>query len=394
MATKQSILVIDDDAALAEFICADAQEFGFHCTVTADTTTFFAALSDDVTLVIIDLVMPHVDGVELLRLLAQRQSNVKIILISGLSNRVIETAKQLAKTLGLSVIGHLRKPFPLRELEELFAVATLPVARKGPRQARKLAISDEELRGAVERDEFVNHYQPQIDLATRAAIGFEALVRWQHPIHGLLFPDAFISRLEELELIDELGWIVSRRALSEVSQFAPENGVAPALSINVSVQSLRDLTFPDKFESLAKEFGVLLQNIVLEITESGLIQELSKTLDVLTRLRMKSVELSIDDFGTGYSMMHQLQTIPANELKIDKSFVQSSHDRNSDRVMVIKTIEIGHEMGMRVVGEGVETLKQLDFLRANGCDRAQGYYFSRPQPTRELVGWLQTYRTK
>jgi len=393
MAINQSILVIDDDAGLGEFISAAAHSLGVRCTVTADATAFFAELTSDITLVMIDLVMPHVDGVELLRLLAQQQCNVKIVLMSGLGNRVIETAEQLARTLGLSVIGHLRKPFRLRQLEELFAGANLPVAQKAPSLPRETPFSDEELRSAIERDEFVNHYQPQIDIATGAAVGLEALVRWQHPLHGLLFPDTFISRLESLELIDELGWIVARRAFSEVNQFAPENGDGLALSLNVSVHSLRDLTFPDRFESLAMSYGVSLQDVVLEITESGLLRELSNTLDVLTRLRMKRVELSIDDFGTGYSMMQQLQTIPANELKIDKSFVQNSQNRKSDRVMVIKTIEIGHELGLRVVGEGVETARQLDFLCANGCDRAQGFYFSRAQPAKELIGWLQTSRT-
>ena len=135
------------------------------------------------------------------------------------------------------------------------------------------------------------------------------------------------------------------------------------------------------------------EKVILEITETGLIEETSRTLDVLARLRMKRVHLSIDDFGTGYSMMQQLQNIPATELKIDRSFVSNLDGSDSNRVMVQKTIEIGHGLDMKVVAEGVETREQLEFLRANGCDIAQGYFFSRPLSPNDLLAWLDSYRS-
>jgi len=221
----------------------------------------------------------------------------------------------------------------------------------------------------------------------------EALVRWQHPERGLIFPDDFIGRLEGLGLIDRLGWIVANRGLVEIGRFADRSGILPMLSINVSVASLDDLTFPDTMAALIASHGIPPEKVVLEITESCLIQNLKRTLDVLTRLRMKRVQLSIDDFGTGYSMMQQLRNIPATELKIDRSFVIDMHNSDSSRVMVQKTIEIGHELGMKVVAEGVETMEQLDFLRSNGCDIGQGYLFSRPLPATELVHWLEKHRS-
>jgi EAL domain-containing protein (putative c-di-GMP-specific phosphodiesterase class I) len=139
---------------------------------------------------------------------------------------------------------------------------------------------------------------------------------------------------------------------------------------------------------------VLPANITIEITESGLIKELSRTLDILTRLRMKQVKLSIDDFGTGYAMMQQLRNIPATELKIDKSFVQGMASSERDRIMAQKTIEMGHELGMHVIAEGVETKEQLDLLRQDGCDSVQGYYFSRALAPKALVKWLENYRSK
>jgi len=182
--------------------------------------------------------------------------------------------------------------------------------------------------------------------------------------------------------------------MQEVGQFADENGAVPMLSLNVSLHSLKDLNFPDRFVSLIEQNGMSAGNVTIEITESGLMEELSKTLDVLTRLRIRQVSLSIDDFGTGYAMMQQLQNVPATELKIDKSFVQNLQRNERDRVIAQKTIEIGHELGMKVVGEGVETQEQMDFLRANHCDALQGYFFSRPLPAKDLLNWLGYYRSR
>jgi EAL domain-containing protein (putative c-di-GMP-specific phosphodiesterase class I) len=336
--------------------------------------------------------MPEMDGIEFLRLLGEQKCKVGIVLMSGVGKRIRETAEQLAQILGLSIVGHLQKPFRLAELELVLARSagppTMPIV-----QPEAQITKNEELRTAVERNEFVLHYQPLIDVATGGITGVEALVRWQHPERGLIFPDDFIGRMEELGLIDELGWIVVNRGLSEVGQFASGDRKRFMLSLNESAYSLHDLKFPDIFVSIAEKHGVSPANVTIEITESGLIQELSRTLDILTRLRMKDVNLSIDDFGTGYAMMKQLQNIPATELKIDATFVQDLQNSEQDRIMVRKTIEMGHELGMHVVAEGVETREQLDFLRLNGCDGAQGYLFSRPLPPHELLVWLESYRS-
>ena len=392
MANPQRILVIDDEPDVGKFVSAAAQAMGSHCAATTDALTFLKELTPDITLILLDLMMPGMDGVELLRQLAQQECKAGIILMSGVGSRVLETAEQLAQTLGLSIVGHLNKPFRLKELQNMLAGNIAISALPATGSTAQPVIGDQELRRAIEKDEFVLHYQPQIDIATGNVIGVEALVRWQHSERGLIFPDDFISRLESLGLIDHLGWIVINRGLSEVGQFAEMDGSVPMLSLNVSVLSLRNLKFPDNFISLVKKHHISAANLTIEITETGLIKELSQTLDVLTRLRMKQVQLSIDDFGTGYAMMQQLRNIPATELKIDKSFVQNINLHERDRVMVQKTIEIGHELGMKVIGEGVETQEQFDFLRTNYCDAVQGYLFSRPLAARDLVSWLREYR--
>jgi EAL domain-containing protein (putative c-di-GMP-specific phosphodiesterase class I)/CheY-like chemotaxis protein len=393
MAIPQRILVIDDEPDVGKLVCAAAKAMGLHCAATTDASIFLKELTSDITLILLDLMMPGMDGVELLRQLAQQECKACIILMSGVGSRVLETAEQLAQTLGLSIVGHLNKPFRLKELQNMLAgsitLSALPATGAKPHAI----IPDEDLRNAIEKNEFVLHYQPQIDIATGNVIGVEALVRWQHPERGLIFPDDFISRLEALGLIDQLGWIVINRGLSDAGRLAEIIGTAPKLSLNVSVLSLRNLKFPDDFISLVEQHHISAANLTIEITETGLIKELSQTLDVLTRLRMKQVQLSIDDFGTGYAMMQQLRNIPATELKIDKSFVQNINLHERDRVMVQKTIEIGHELGMKVIGEGVETQEQFDFLRTNHCDAVQGYLFSRPLPVKDLLNWLREYRS-
>jgi len=394
MTSTQRILVIDDDEDMCELITATAESMGLLCTATTAAEEFLAALTPETELILLDLVMPRMDGVELLRILGERRCKAGIILISGIGRRIMETARDLAQARGLSVVGHLEKPFQVEDLEALLSQYTNPSTEPSPRSRSAIVFADAELRCAIERDEFVLYYQPQIDIASRNIVGLEALVRWQHPQHGLIFPDDFIPRIEELKLIDRLGWIVIRRGLAGISQFADRLGNIPLLSLNVSVSSLHDLTFPDTLAALIDGYAIPRQKVILEITESGLIQELTHALDVLTRLRMKHIQLSIDDFGTGYSMMQQLKLIPATELKIDKSFVQNMLERDSDRVMVEKTIEIGHELAMKVIAEGVETIEQLDLLRAYHCDTAQGYLFSRPLPPDELVDWLHAYRSR
>jgi EAL domain-containing protein (putative c-di-GMP-specific phosphodiesterase class I)/CheY-like chemotaxis protein len=387
--TPQRILVIDDNPDIAALISRAAQRKGIACIVTADADTFFVEHTPDISLILLDLVMPKVDGVELLRMLGEQKCTTPIVLMSGVGARILETAVALAKSLGLNVAGHLRKPFRIAELGAFLELA--PEPKKIAREAKSLLLEDDELTRAMAHDEFVLHYQPQIEIATGEVVGVEALVRWQHPVHGLIYPDSFIARCEGLHLIGQLGSLVAARALSEIASLSGDRNKPLILSINVSAFTLLDLSFPDTLFDLARKHHKKPEEVVLEITETGIVRELTQTLDVLTRLRMKGFQLSIDDFGTGYAMMQQLQNIPATEIKIDRSFVMNMNNK-SDRVMVLKTIEIGHELGLKVVAEGVETAKHLEVLRAHGCDIAQGYLFSKPLPPPDFSAWLTNYR--
>lgn len=395
------ILVIDDDPDIGEYITIAAQNLGFNCIATTTAVDFMAALNPNITLIVMDLIMPETDGIELLRMLEQKQCKSRIVLMSGVDKRVLETAENLTQSMGLSVVGVLQKPFRLAALEEILQAH----ARTGISSSKTTSSNDDisahtlipptkaELQRAIEREEFVLYYHPQIDIATRRVVGLEALVRWQHPVRGIIPPDNFISLMESCGLIDALGLLVAKRALSEIKKFVNQDGTTPRVSINVSPYALHNLQFPDILLSIAEQCDVEPTNIILEITESGLFKELTSALDILARLRLKKFNLSIDDFGAGYAMMEQLQHVPATELKIDRSLIQNMHQETT-RVMIIKIIEMGHALGMQITAEGVESTEQLEFLRKSNCNLAQGNLFTCPLPVPELQVWIKKYNAK
>jgi EAL domain-containing protein (putative c-di-GMP-specific phosphodiesterase class I) len=310
-------------------------------------------------------------------------------MMSGVGKRIIESAEALATTLGLSVVDHLVKPFSIAQLEGVLKRSRKPEAVHSTKSRIDNPFDVADLSRALDQEEFVLHYQPQIEISTGKCLGVEVLVRWQRPGVGLVAPGSFIEIAEELDLIDDLTWLIMKRGMSEMGDVRDRDGEPISLSFNVSVLSLRHLSFPDNLIAIASEHGVSPEKLILEVTETGLIRDLSKTLAVLTRLRMRKVRLSIDDFGTGYAMMQQLRLIPANELKIDRSMVEHL-DLESQRVVVQKMIELTSALDMVSVAEGVETREQLEFLRAKGCDIAQGYLFSKPLTKQQFLAWSES----
>jgi len=301
-------------------------------------------------------------------------------LMSGNGEQAIETVEKLAATHGLSVAGHLHKPFRPTELENLLRQHALRQDTTVVQQDSGIDFDDDELRRTVERDEFVLHYQPQIDVATSKVVGLEALVRWMHPKRCLTFPDSFLPGIKNLGIFDEFARLIVDLELSEVRRFADKDHRISRLALNVVMDSLRDVGFPDTLVSLAKKHGVPAANVVVEIAGTEIMNEQPPTLDVLTRLRMKNFQLSVHDYETGCVGIQQLRKISATELKIDRAIVQNMLVNDRDRVMAQKIIMIAHELDMMVLAEGVETQEQLEFLGRKGCDYLQGFLFSLPQP--------------
>ena len=390
LSTMKRIFILDDETEYGEVISSAISGAGVDCITTSDASDVLERALVETDVIILDLLMPHQDGIEILRNLAQQRCTASIILMSGIDLRVLETAERTARALGLNVAGHLQKPFHIRQLESLIAAAGRS-SNKVKTQQANISIGDSDLRLAIEeKQQFFLQYQPQIDLATGEIAGLEALVRWRHPALGVISPDRFISRLELLGLIDQLGWIVIQLGLKELASIHIDAAVEPRLSLNLSARSLVDLRFPDRLLEYAGDHRIHHDRLTVEVTESSIIQDLGSCLDVLARLRMKGIGISIDDFGTGYAGLRHLHVVPATEIKIDKSYVQKIFASESHRILIEKTIEIGHELGMLVVAEGVERIEEVSWLRKKQCDLSQGFYFSPPMALNDLSSWAKT----
>jgi diguanylate cyclase len=251
---------------------------------------------------------------------------------------------------------------------------------------RRLALLGE-LRRAIENQQLVLHYQPIIDAQTSKVLGAEALVRWQHPEHGLLPPGEFIPLAERTGLITPLTHYVLKAALQQCRQWC-QAGHELAVAVNVSARRLLDLSFPDEVAGLLATWEVPARQLVVEITESTIMADPTHALEVLGRLDKMGVQVAIDDFGTGYSSLAHLKHLPVHELKIDRSFVSQMTSSASDAVIVRTTIDLGRNLGLRVVAEGVEDAITWQELDALGCNAIQGYYVSRPIPAEDLTSWL------
>ncbi|TME36181.1 MAG: EAL domain-containing protein [Chloroflexi bacterium] len=246
-----------------------------------------------------------------------------------------------------------------------------------------------ELRRAIDQNELSLYFQPKVSLAAGSVTCAEALVRWQHPRHGLLGPDLFVPIAEQTGLIRPLARWVLDAALRQCSRWRHQ-GLDLAVAVNLSMRNLHDPEVVDTIRQLLTRWGIPPSRLVVEITESSLMADAERAMDVLGRLRAMGVGISIDDFGTGYSSLAYLKRLPVDELKIDKSFVAHIASDDNDAAIVRSTIGLAHDLGLAVVAEGIEDEVTWDYLAGLGCDVAQGYFISRPLPVAAFGDWLAT----
>jgi EAL domain-containing protein (putative c-di-GMP-specific phosphodiesterase class I)/FixJ family two-component response regulator len=394
--TKQRgrLLILDDDRAIARTISVIVEATGMESRSTTTSEEFFRELGEwDPTHIALDLVMPGMDGVEVIRQLGTSGCRARIIITSGLGGRVLEAARLSATEHGLNIAGILPKPFSpatlrglLSEAAQIGATKNAPVTQK---KSAALDITADVLRRALEQKELFLAFQPKIECATGVLAGFEALVRWQHPEVGVVMPDRFIPLAEECGLIDDL----TAQVIDQGLRWLAECRAAPAasLSLNLSARNLTDLHLADRIAAQCQQFAIEPGRLILEITESCAAESSANALDLLTRFRMKGFQLSIDDFGTGFSSMVQLTRLPFSEVKVDKTFVISAAQSEKSRTVIKSIVELGQSLGLRIAAEGVEDAKALDFLRNLGCDFAQGYLISRAIAGDAVPAWIAAW---
>ena len=370
------LLVIDDEPALGTIIRRVAEGCGFEVVVTQDPVFFMnTARLWRPSVIMLDLKMPGTDGVQLLRTLASDKCGARVVVSSGADVKVLESAMALGRERGLNMGEVLQKPLRIEALRERLS---------GFKRLSKFQLADELVR-AISNDELFLHYQPKLDCRTRLITGVEALVRWRHPMQGIIPPDQFIRLAEEYGLINRLtDWVMATAAEQAVRWRAA--GHPLDVAVNISARDIEDLDLPDRMEQHCLTAGIDPERITLELTETGAMREAVQMMDVLTRLRIKGFKLSIDDFGTGYSSLVQLQKMPFSEIKIDQSFVTPMMSNDGCRVIVEIIIDLARKLGLASVAEGVEDEGALKALIDMGCATAQGYHLSRPIPAEDVAG--------
>lgn len=334
-------MLVDDDQLMIDVVIMELGELGIN-NIIASTSGAEALITIDDKDVIIDVVMcdlnmPGMDGVEFIRHLSERNYAAGIVLMSGEDVRILKTVKTLAKEHKLNVLGALEKPFTPSEFTQLLAPLNKTV--QTARTRAQVMVTAEELVMGIRNNELVTYFQPKVDVRTRKVIGMETLVRWQHPEKGMVPPDMFISIAEEHNMIDVLTQDVVKKALAHTAALHAEGHILN-VAINISVDTLNDLNWPDYVSAQAKEVGIEPFHITLEITESRLMDNIAAALEILSRLSLKKFKLSIDDFGTGYSSMEQLQRVPFSELKIDRAFVNGAVNDASARAILESSAEL------------------------------------------------------
>lgn len=404
------LLIVDDDEMIGKTIKTVAELCNFHVIYTDSAMMFFEQLAlfkPDV--IVVDLILPNVDGMQLIKKLVELNSKAKLVIISGAGKRVVNSSALSAQEQGMDILGVLNKPFRTAEIRQLLSnytklaltEAKLGRSLNGPATNSWFPTVDE-LQHALDNDLITVQFQPQISSQTELLVGFEALARWHDEEHGAVKPDYFIQLAERTHLIDKLLVCVFNQALAWFAdlQDRHENKsplalhLEPAnlsLSVNLSVINLYNDELPEELLACCEEHGVAASSVVFELTESAAMENPTQMLDSLTRLRLSGFGLSIDDFGTGYSSLIQLARLPFSELKVDQSFVATATESNESRAVVRSVVDLAKSLDLTSVAEGVETEAQARYLKEIGCNVLQGFYIAKPMSIDDCDQWIKTY---
>lgn len=382
-ADQQRVLVLSACPNRALDLAAALSEKQF----TGSTAVTFDALRANCRqhdVLVMELVLPDVDGIEIIRFLGQQVSQPELVFVSDLEPRIVAAARRLAESKGL----HVRAALPLHaSVDDIEAALSQSRPAQTATNKSPIILTDHQhLRRGMANDEFVVHFQPKIDVSSLGLVSVEALVRWRHPDYGMLGPNSFVQLAEQTGLISPLTEIIVEKAFKHACSWR-DAGIPLKVAVNISGASLADLSLPDQLSATARKFELSPDSIVVEITESWVVKNPIDALDILTRLRMKGFNLSIDDFGTGYSSMLKLKQIPFSELKLDQSIIRGAANDADARAIVETSIDLGHRLGLHLVAEGVERQDDWDLISELGCNEGQGFFIARPMSANDLPDW-------
>lgn len=390
-ALVDAVMVVDDDPVVLMQMQQMLAGMGIGEVLTArngvEAMRLMGLRSSALEVVVCDLNMPEMDGVEMIRRFGQAGFGGALILMSGADEQLLATVSSLAQLQGLRVLGEIHKPATPQHMAALLR-KSLPQHAEQPAAGAPSAISPRAIRTAIRNAEFEIWFQPKVRADLLEPVGVEALARWRQADGTMVSPNLFIVAAERNGIIAQLSAVLLDTALREGARLH-QAGFALGISLNLSALWLDDLHLPDLLLETARERGLKPSDITLEVTETGVTKDIATALDVLSRLRLKGFGLSIDDFGIGYSSFEQIGRIPFTEMKLDRSFVNRGGRDSAARAILESSMAMATKLGLRTVAEGVETQAELALVRELGCDDVQGFLIAHPMPATALIDWLR-----
>ena len=390
-------LVVDDDRDQRYLLTRTLNGMGRARVVEAPSGHEALALLDRagqaVDIIVTDLQMPQMDGMELVRRIGERKLPVAVILISALDGVLLSSAATMAQAYGVRVIGTIEKPATRAKFHSVLSHFRTPVDNVEAETGVAFAPTAHDVLGGISAGQIEPFFQAVVELGSGKVVGAEALARWRHPARGILSPDVFLPPLARAGYLDELSWIMLSMSAMEAGLWRRAD-LKLTVSVNVSATSLADPGYADAVTQIVTGHGLEPSEMIIELTETEAILNIAAALENLTRLRIRGFGLAIDDYGVGYSSMQALSRMPFTEIKIDRSFVSMAASDPKYRLMIEHTVEVAHELGLKTVAEGVETRAECELLASLGCDRIQGYLVSRPADGSGFLRWMLDRRAK
>jgi EAL domain-containing protein (putative c-di-GMP-specific phosphodiesterase class I)/CheY-like chemotaxis protein len=338
---------------------------------------------EPIDIIVSDLDMPGMDGMEFMRHLGERNTPGCVILASEMDRPLIAAVEAMAKEYGVELLAGLQKPVTPKKIES--ALRRFRGRPRGKAAGELHSFGPDEIRDGLKKSQFEPFFQAKVRLSDRKVVGAEALARWRHPTKGLLTAASFIDAIEDAELHEMLTTVMLRKAAQSCRSWRPA-GVA-TVSVNLSPHAMKNLALADEFVAIVEEHGLEPAQVILEVTESAAASP--RSLENLLRLRMKGFGLSIDDYGTGYSSMQRMTRIAFTELKIDRAFVKNALRQKSSLAMLESSLEMARKLQITAVAEGVEKQAEWDLLCTLGCDLAQGFLIAHPMGELDFLEWLR-----
>ncbi|NEX63473.1 EAL domain-containing response regulator [Noviherbaspirillum galbum] len=387
-------LVAEDDEFQRHWLTVMLTKLGAtHITEAQNGREALKILSDAssrIDISFVDLNMPGMDGIELVRHLANGEHAGAVALTSALGSALLFSVETMSKAYGIDVLGTFEKPATPEVLERLIGNYKPSSRARGDAQQALPQFSLDDIHAALAQNQFEPFFQPKVELATGKVKAVEAFARWRHPAHGILTPKAFIPVLEQSGSMERLTWRIIERSVAACRSWH-DRGLMLSVSINLSATALSEAGLAERILAHIHEHGIEPAFLTIEITELMAMTDSPVCLENLARLRMKGFGLSVDDYGTARSNMQQLLRIPFLDLKIDRSFVAGAAQNEQMRIALSSCLDLARKLRRNSVAVGVETREDWDLLRGLGCTYAQGFYIAKPMEREAVPDWIDEW---